>query len=154
MASSAFSSTDGGIVSPRDLAVLRLITSANLVGCSMGRSAGFAPFRILSTYTAASPAMSTKLAPYAMSPPASTYSRNAKLVGSRFFRASCVICIRRMSQLQRLKPKMHPRVCCFHCPQLVDRKRIGQDSDALNGRHHLLEQLEPFGRPTRCGGRI
>ena len=46
---SARSSTEGGIVSPSVLAVLRLITSSNFVGCSIGRSAGFAPFRILST---------------------------------------------------------------------------------------------------------
>ena len=49
MISSARPSSDGGIVRPRALAVLRLMTSSNLVGCSMGRSAGFAPFRILST---------------------------------------------------------------------------------------------------------
>ena len=30
-------------------AVLRLITSSNLVGCSTGRSAGFAPLKIRST---------------------------------------------------------------------------------------------------------
>src|SRR5262249_43118083 len=33
MTSSARSSTDGGIVSPSALAVLRLITSSNFVGC-------------------------------------------------------------------------------------------------------------------------
>jgi hypothetical protein len=38
-----------GTVRPSALAVLRLITNWNFVGCSMGRSAGFAPFRILST---------------------------------------------------------------------------------------------------------
>ena len=37
---------------PSALAVLRLITSSNFVGCSTGRSAGLAPFRILSTYAA------------------------------------------------------------------------------------------------------
>src|SRR5215468_5292220 len=52
MTSSARSSRDGGIVSPRAFAVLRLITSSNFVGCSTGRSAGLAPFRILSTNTA------------------------------------------------------------------------------------------------------
>jgi len=51
--SSARWSTDCGIVNPRALAVLRLITSSNLVGCSTGRSAGLAPLRILSTNTAA-----------------------------------------------------------------------------------------------------
>jgi hypothetical protein len=43
---------DSGIVRPRALAVRRLITSSNFVGCSIGRSAGFAPLRILSTYVA------------------------------------------------------------------------------------------------------
>src|SRR6266545_759163 len=35
-----------GTVRPSALAVLRLMTSSNLVGCSTGRSAGFAPLRI------------------------------------------------------------------------------------------------------------
>ena len=47
--SSARWSTDGGRVMPSALAVARLITSSKVVGCSMGRSPGFAPFRILST---------------------------------------------------------------------------------------------------------
>ena len=47
--SSARNSSDGGIVRPRALAVLRLMTSSNLVGCSTGKSAGLAPLRILST---------------------------------------------------------------------------------------------------------
>src|SRR5207253_1833377 len=34
-----------GIVRPSAFAVLRLMTSSNLVGCSTGRSAGLAPFR-------------------------------------------------------------------------------------------------------------
>ena len=38
------------MVSPRASAVFRLITSSNVVGCSTGRSAGFAPFRILSLW--------------------------------------------------------------------------------------------------------
>jgi len=46
---SARANTDGGIVRPRALAVLRLMTSSNFVGCSTGRSPGFAPLRILST---------------------------------------------------------------------------------------------------------
>src|SRR2546426_6200187 len=47
--SSARKSSDCGIVSPSALAVLRLMTSSNFVGCSNGRSPRFAPFRILST---------------------------------------------------------------------------------------------------------
>src|ERR1700754_1872188 len=49
MTLSARASTLGGIVKPICLAVLRLITSSNFVGCSTGRPAGFAPLRILST---------------------------------------------------------------------------------------------------------
>ncbi len=47
--SSARNRTVGGIVRPSALAVFRLMTSSNFVGRSTGRSAGFAPFRILST---------------------------------------------------------------------------------------------------------
>jgi hypothetical protein len=39
--SSAMESTTGGIVRPRALAVFRLITKSNLVGCNTGRSDGF-----------------------------------------------------------------------------------------------------------------
>src|SRR5262249_5407456 len=49
MTSSARSRIAGGIVSPSALAVFRLTTSWNLVGCSTGRSAGLAPERILPT---------------------------------------------------------------------------------------------------------
>src|SRR5262249_23257612 len=44
----ARASTSGGIVRPICFAVLRLITSSNFVGCSTGKSAGLAPFKILS----------------------------------------------------------------------------------------------------------
>jgi len=47
--SSARDSRPGATVRPSALAVLRLITSANLVGCSIGRSAGLLPLSILST---------------------------------------------------------------------------------------------------------
>ena len=46
---SARASSMGGISRPSALAVLRLITSSNFVGCCTGRSAGVAPLRILST---------------------------------------------------------------------------------------------------------
>src|SRR5262245_38341515 len=45
--SSARASSLSGIWRPSALAVLRLITNSNLVGCSTGNSAGFAPLRIL-----------------------------------------------------------------------------------------------------------
>ena len=47
--SSARASADCGMVRPRSLAVFRLITNSNFVGCSTGKSAGLAPLRILST---------------------------------------------------------------------------------------------------------
>jgi hypothetical protein len=47
--SSATVSSLIGIVKPSALAVLRLITIWKWVGCSTGRSAGLAPFNILST---------------------------------------------------------------------------------------------------------
>jgi hypothetical protein len=47
--SSARTSKEGGTVRPSALAVLRLITNSNLVGCSTGRSEGLVPLRILST---------------------------------------------------------------------------------------------------------
>src|SRR5262245_13036030 len=47
--SSAVASSAGGTGTPRVFAHLRLSASTNLVGCSTGRSAGFVPFRILST---------------------------------------------------------------------------------------------------------
>src|SRR5437660_7302616 len=44
--SSATSRRSRGISRLRALAVLRLMTSSYLAGCSTGRSAGFAPFKI------------------------------------------------------------------------------------------------------------
>ena len=51
--SSARASTVTGIVSPSAFAVVRLMTSSSLFGCSTGMSAGFAPRKILSTNSAA-----------------------------------------------------------------------------------------------------
>src|SRR6266436_10218133 len=50
--SSAWKRSVGGIVSPSASAVFRLMISSNFVGCSTGKSAGVAPFRILSTCVA------------------------------------------------------------------------------------------------------
>src|SRR5262245_65180631 len=43
--SSAIASRPGGIATPSAFAVLRLITSSNLVGCNTGKSPGFSPLR-------------------------------------------------------------------------------------------------------------
>src|SRR5262245_23296452 len=50
--SSARASSVGGTSRPSALAVNKLMTRSNLVGCSTGISAGFAPRRILSTMSA------------------------------------------------------------------------------------------------------
>ena len=59
--SSARARSIGGTARPSVLAVCALMTSSNLVGCSTGRSAGFAPRRILSTKSAARRKWSGKL---------------------------------------------------------------------------------------------
>ncbi len=61
MTRSALANTFGGIVNPICLAVFKLMISSNLVGCSTGKSAGFAPLRILSTYVAERRNKSVKL---------------------------------------------------------------------------------------------
>jgi hypothetical protein len=53
--SSARASSVGGTVSPNAFAVWRLTTRRNFTGRPIGKSAGFAPFRILSTKPAARP---------------------------------------------------------------------------------------------------
>src|SRR5262249_50640164 len=60
---SARARTVGGIVRPICFAVLRLIINSNFVGCSTGKSAGLAPFRILSTYAAARRDKSARFVP-------------------------------------------------------------------------------------------
>ena len=61
--SSARSSTVRGTEIPRALAVFRLMTSSYLVGACTGRSAGFSPLRMRSTYSAARLCMSLALGP-------------------------------------------------------------------------------------------
>src|SRR5215831_20698725 len=61
--SSARASSVGGIVRPSARAVIRLITRSNLVGCSTGKLAGFAPRRILSTKSPARRNSSETFAP-------------------------------------------------------------------------------------------
>ena len=49
MTRSALTSTLGGIVRPICFAALRLMMNSNFVACCTGKSAGLAPFKILST---------------------------------------------------------------------------------------------------------
>src|SRR5262245_42214955 len=77
---------DGGIVTPRIRAVFRLTTRSNFVGCSIGRSPGLAPFRILSTWVAARRYESTRSGPKDKSPPAFGSSLKSVTVGRRYCR--------------------------------------------------------------------
>src|SRR5262249_13472167 len=53
ISSSARASKAGGMMTPSAFAVLRLMTRKKRIGCSTGKSAGFAPLKILSTKRAA-----------------------------------------------------------------------------------------------------
>jgi len=61
--SSARASSAGGTSRPSALAVLRLMTSSNLVGCITGRSAGLSPLRMRPTYTPSWRYESNRLSP-------------------------------------------------------------------------------------------
>src|SRR5262249_11344821 len=61
--SSARASSVSGTSSPSAFAVLRLMTSPYLVGACTGRSAGFSPLRMRSTYPAACRNWSTRSGP-------------------------------------------------------------------------------------------
>src|SRR5437660_11872714 len=78
----------GGITRPICLAVFKLTVKINLVGFSIGSSAGFAPFRILSTKMAARRYESVRSAPNDIRPPASTNSFVGYIAGSRLSDAS------------------------------------------------------------------
>jgi len=60
---SARASSVGGIVRPSAVAVIKFMTRSNLVGCSTGKPAGFAPRRILSTKSPARRNRSETFAP-------------------------------------------------------------------------------------------
>src|SRR5437016_12111003 len=61
--SSARASSIGGISRPSALAALRLTANSSFVGCCTGRSAGFSPLRVRSTYPAARRNWSTMSGP-------------------------------------------------------------------------------------------
>src|SRR6516165_4663203 len=86
--SSARARSVAGTVMPSALAVFILMTSWKRVGCSTGKSAGWAPLRILSTYTAALRKRSAYIAEYDISPPSSTNQRGTETAGTRCCSAS------------------------------------------------------------------
>jgi hypothetical protein len=81
--SSARASNWGGMVIPSAFAVFELMTSPNLVGCSIGRSPGFAPCNILSTYSVARAKL--LLRSLAGAPPSSRCGSNRETVNAGTF---------------------------------------------------------------------
>jgi hypothetical protein len=61
--SSARAISVGGTVNPSTLAVFKLTTSSNLLGCSIGKSFGFSPARIRPAYRPAVRSSSMKVEP-------------------------------------------------------------------------------------------
>src|SRR5262249_13524685 len=84
----------GGTSKPKSLAVFRLTTNSNLVPCCTGRSAVFAPLRILSTKLAERYHMSLMLAEYENRQPASAISRGPQISGRRWRAAAAAIAAR------------------------------------------------------------
>src|SRR5690242_7203606 len=80
-----------GTSRPSAVAVLRLMANSNLVGCSTGKSAGFTPLSIRSTYLAALRNIAGQLGPYDISAPASTYTSAGTIVGIRLVIAMSAI---------------------------------------------------------------
>ena len=115
---------------PSAFAVFRLITSSNLVGCSTGRSAGFAPLKILSTKAADRRNRSRKSIPYVRSKPASAYLSAAAIGGSRFLTAM----VRNLATI-------------------VEQHTIAQHDERLRALpHHRRERLFKCVQPA-CFGR-
>src|SRR6516162_6946379 len=73
--SSARSRNDSDIVRPSALAVLRLMTSSKLVGCSTGMSAGLFPCKTFCTNSAVCRYRAVDWWPYDIRPPASANER-------------------------------------------------------------------------------
>src|SRR5262249_43236945 len=114
--SSARSRNPSGRFSPRALAVVRLMMRSNLVGCSTGRSAGFAPRRILVHVFGGAPEHTREI--WSIAHQTSGLDVFPKIVHRRQSRAECKgvdanpigvkVCVRRDKEcvcvvLQRLK---------------------------------------------------
>src|SRR5262249_14355864 len=104
--SSARASKIGERSKPSALAALRLITNSNLVPCWTGKSAGFAPLRILSTKVADRYHISLRLAEYENRQPASVISRNPQISGRRWRAAASAIAAREAMKIGSSSTKM------------------------------------------------
>jgi hypothetical protein len=109
-------SSPGGISMPRALAVSRLITSSNPVGCVTGRSAGVLPSRIRGTYCQTCPASGwpelcqqseDRAAASIVNPPTPTHWSRTLPVGPVFRlrgRAATLARARRAGRAEKLSP--------------------------------------------------
>ena len=106
---SALTSTFGGIVRPICFAVFRLMMNSNLIGCSTGRSAGLAPFRILSTNRAA-----TAPLPSRTDAPRSHRDKDSIIM-------ACLLRLRqsRRSRNPVVQWALHPNQRCVKIPAMI-----------------------------------
>ena len=68
--------------------------SSNFVGCSTGKSAGLAPFRILSTYGGDAPVPLPQTDAIGHRPPASAYMRQGYMAGATLRQGHNVVAVR------------------------------------------------------------
>ena len=94
MTLSALTNTFGGIVRPICFAVFRLMTSSNFVGCSTGRSAGFAPLEDLVDVGSGAPVQVGIAHAVAHKPTVFHKFWLRYIAGSRLFTARSTICFR------------------------------------------------------------
>jgi hypothetical protein len=80
---SARAKNASGILRPICFALFRLTASSNFVVCSMGKSFGCPPSKILCTYLALRRSKAGPSAPYDIRPPASTKARVIEAAGKR-----------------------------------------------------------------------
>jgi len=92
--SSARASRKVGIERPRAVAVLRLMMSSNLVGCSIGRSDRLGPFKSLSMYAAERRVTPPMFGSICQEPPSSTNSRPSNTAGGRCGAQRAIMCVR------------------------------------------------------------
>src|SRR6516225_9779966 len=126
---SALANTLGGIVRPICLAVLRLMMNSTFVACSTGSSAGFAPFRILSTYLAAPRDCSKGFGPYDMRPPASVNTLSGYIVGNRLLAERSTICVRCV-----LTTGLLSTIRALSCSLLIAENADSKSSELRNSR--------------------
>jgi hypothetical protein len=88
---SVWKRSEGGMVRPKAWDVLRWTTKSSFLRCCTGRSAGLAPFGILSTLAARTRSLPGMPGPYDMRFSTSTNSLLGDMAGSRLWTAECAM---------------------------------------------------------------